>query len=99
MIANGLVIALSNGENARQTVNAGIMPFGNFNSEELLRDQQRVESKKKAELRALDAYTGEVLYDSGPNAFETWTHFSGIAVADGQVYAVDYGSTLYAFGL
>lgn len=98
-IANDVVFLLSNGENVRQTVNAGIFPFGEFNSEELLKDSQRLDYKSSARLSALDAQTGKVLFDSGPDAFETWSHFTGIAVADGQVYAVDYSSTLYCFGL
>ncbi len=98
-IANDVVFLLSNGENVRQTVNAGIFPFGEFNSEELLKDDQRVEHEESARLQALDAQTGKVLYDSGPSAFETWSHFTGIAVADGHVYAVDFSSTLYCFGL
>ena len=100
VIANDTAFVLSNGENARQSVSAGIMPFGEFNSsEELLKDTQRIEHEDNARLRALDAQTGKMLYDSGPDAFETWSHFTGIAVADGQVYAVDFSSTLYCFGL
>ena len=98
-IANDVVFVLSNGENARQSINAGIMPFGEFNSEELLKDTQRIEHEDNARLQALDAQTGKVLFDSGPDAIDTWSHFTGIAVADGQVYAVDYSSTLYCFGL
>jgi len=98
-IANDVVFVLSNGENVRQTVKAGIFPYGEFNSEELLKDSQRLEDASKARLRALDAQTGKMLWDSGPDAFDTWTHFSGIAVADGHVYAVDHSSTLYSFGL
>lgn len=98
-IANDVVFVLSNGENARQSINAGIMPFGEFNSEELLKDSQRIEHDENARLRALDAQTGKVLFDSGPDAIDTWSHFTGIAVADGQVYAVDFSSTLYCFGL
>ena len=98
-IANDVVFVLSNGENARQSINAGIMPFGEFNSEELLKDTQRIEHDDNARLRALDAQTGRVLFDSGPDAIDTWSHFTGIAVADGQVYAVDFSSTLYCFGL
>ncbi len=98
-IANDVVFALANGENVRQTVNAGIFPYGQFNSEELLRDTQRLEDASRARLRALDAQTGKTLFDSGPEAFDTWSHFTGIAVADGHVYAVDYSSTLYCFGL
>lgn len=99
VIANDVVFVLSNGENARQTINAGAFPFGDFNSEELLKDTQRIEHEDSARLRALDAQTGKVLFDSGPDAIDTWSHFTGIAVADGQVYAVDYSSTLYCFGL
>ena len=98
-IANDVAFVLSNGENARQTIKAGIMPFGEFNSEELLRDQQRIEHDDSARLLALDAQTGKMLFDSGPDAIDTWSHFTGIAVADGQVYAVDFSSTLYCFGL
>ena len=98
-IANDVVFALSNGENARQTVNAGAFPFGEFNSEELLKDEQRLQHEESAQLRALDAQSGKLLFDSGPGVMETWSHFTGIAVADGQVYAVDYSSTVYCFGL
>ncbi len=98
-IANEVVFVLSNGENARQTVNAGIFPYGEFKSEELLKDSQRIEHEVSARLRALDAQTGKILFDSGPDAMDTWSHFTGIAVADGHVYAVDYSSTLYCFGL
>ena len=98
-IANDVVFALSNGENARQTVNAGAFPWGEFNSEELLKDDQRIKHDDSARLMALDAQTGKLLFDSGPDAIDTWSHFTGIAVADGQVYAVDYSSTLYCFGL
>ena len=98
-IANDVAFVLSNGENARQSINAGIMPFGEFNSEELLKDTQRIEHEDKARLRALGRPNRKALYDSGPDAFETWSHFTGIAVADGQIYAVDFSSTLYCFGL
>ena len=99
VIANGVVFALSNGENVRQTVNAGPFDRETFKAGDLLSDNQRAENKAKAELRALDAQTGKVLYDSGPDAFETWAHFSGIAVANGQIYAVDFASNLYCFAL
>jgi outer membrane protein assembly factor BamB len=49
-------------------------------------------------LYAFDAKTGKTLYTSG-DAMTKWTHFSGLAVADGRVYAVDHDSRLYCFGL
>ena len=53
---------------------------------------------RRAVLYALDAKTGKALYQSG-DAIDTWTHFSGLALANGQVYAVDGNSQIYCFGL
>ena len=58
----------------------------------------RSRSTKPAVLYALDAKTGKELYNSG-NAMEGWVHFSGLALADGRVYAVDHDSRVYCFGL
>jgi hypothetical protein len=46
---------------------------------------------------ALDAKTGKLLYRSG-KAMKSWNHFGGLAVDQGNVYAVDHSSTLYCFG-
>ena len=46
---------------------------------------------------ALDARTGKLLYRS-ERAMKTWNHFGGLAVDDGNIYAVDHSSTLYCFG-
>jgi len=99
VVANGVVFALSNGENARQTRKAGIFSRETFQRSDLLEDTERTESDKRAQLFAFDAETGETLWRSDPDAFETWTHFSGISLADGQVCAVDFSSTVYCFGL
>ena len=93
VIANGVLFALANGENARQTVDAGIFERGAFT---LLKDDQRVESEKRAVLRALDAATGKQLWESEP--LDSWTHFSGIALAGGKVFAVDFDNKIYCFG-
>jgi outer membrane protein assembly factor BamB len=82
VVANGVVFALSNGENA---------------------DQHGAESKRflntrPAVLKALDAKTGRELFNSG-TSMTTWVHFSGLALADGRVYAVDHDSNVYCFGL
>lgn len=63
-----------------------------------LTDAQRGLNTKPAVLYALDAKTGKTLYDSG-GAISGWTHFSGLALADGRIYAVDHDSRLYCFGL
>ena len=49
-------------------------------------------------LYAFDAKTGKTLYNSS-DAMTMWTHFSGLAIADGRVYTVDHDSRLYCFGL
>ena len=69
-----------------------------YKGRKLLTDQQRSQNTHNAVLYALDAKTGKVLYQSG-DAITSWVHFSGLAVADGRVYAVDHNSTLYCFGL
>jgi outer membrane protein assembly factor BamB len=51
-----------------------------------------------AVLKALDAKTGRELYNSG-TSISGWVHFSGLAVTDGRVYAVDHESNVYCFGL
>jgi outer membrane protein assembly factor BamB len=94
-IANGVIFALSTGENTTQTTGSPIM-FGT--GQKILSDTLRSSNTHNAVLYALDAKTGEVLYQSG-DAIASWVHFSGLAIADGRVYAVDHNSTLYCFGL
>ncbi len=94
VIANGLVFALSTGENPQQTEGPTVV----YAHQKLLTDAERGENTQHAVLCALDAKTGKVLYKSG-DAIGTWVHFSGLAVADGRVYAVDHESSVYCFGL
>jgi outer membrane protein assembly factor BamB len=94
VIANGLVFALSTGENPLQTQGPAVIAP----DEKLLTDAERGLNTKRAVLCALDAQTGKVLYKS-EDTIGTWVHFSGLAVADGRVYAVDHDSWVYCFGL
>ena len=95
VIANGIVFALSTGENPMQIAQAGV----DVNEPHtLLTDAQRRLQTKNAVLYALDARTGKTLYESG-DSIPSWVHFSGLAVADGQIYAVDHESRVYCFGL
>jgi outer membrane protein assembly factor BamB len=57
----------------------------------------RLQNTRSAVLYALDAKTGEVLFESG-GLMNSWVHFSGLAIADGRVYAVDHDSWVYCFG-
>jgi outer membrane protein assembly factor BamB len=82
VIANGVLFALSTGENAVQRGG----------------EKNRFLNTHPAVLRALDAATGKELFNS-KDAIATWVHFSGLAVANGQVYVVDHDSNVYAFGL
>lgn len=61
-------------------------------------ETHRFENTRPAVLQALDAKTGKLLYSSG-DAFASWVHFSGLAVSDGKVFAVDRESNVYCFGL
>jgi outer membrane protein assembly factor BamB len=51
-----------------------------------------------AVLYALDAATGKELYNSGKTIPE-FTHFSGLAVANGRVFVTTFASNVYAFGV
>jgi outer membrane protein assembly factor BamB len=96
VLANGVLFALSTGENPLQV--SGERAKVIYSGQKLLTDQERAANTHNAELYALDAKTGKLLYRSG-EAMATWVHFSGLAVAGGQVYAVDHDSNLYCFGL
>ncbi len=82
IIANGVLFALATGENPVQRGG----------------EAQRFKNTQPAVLRALDAYTGKELFNSG-STFSTWVHFSGLAISNGQVFAVDHDSNVYCFGL
>jgi outer membrane protein assembly factor BamB len=94
VVANGVVFALSTGENARQTEESGVI----HPRMTLLTDEQRKRNTDHSVLYALDAKTGKTLYQSG-NAMPGWVHFSGLAVVEGSLYAVDHDSQIYCFGL
>ncbi len=89
VVANGVVFALSSGEFVRQA---------NENQGGLFSSQQRAERSVHATLYALDAETGKELYSSG-ESITSFTHFAGMAVANGRVYFGTYDNTLYSFGV
>ncbi len=93
-IAGGVVFALSTGENTQQNAGSTLI----MGHHKMLTDKQRSDNTHRAVLYAFDAQTGKMLYQSG-NDIETWTHFTGLAIAGGHVYAVDHNSNLYCFGL
>jgi outer membrane protein assembly factor BamB len=89
VVVNGMVFALSNGENTNQLDSSG----------KILNSQQRASKPAgNAVLYALDATTGKELYSSG-NAIPEFTHFSGLGVANGRVFVTTWASNVYAFGV
>jgi outer membrane protein assembly factor BamB len=99
-VINGVLFALATGENPRQQHNQGLLHYKNAEEwkKNLLTTQERGMGTQPAVLYALDAKTGKLLYQSG-NAMKSWVHFSGLAIADGRIYAVDHDSRIYSFGL
>ncbi len=89
VVANGVVFSISSGEFTRQVKENG----------QLYTAQERIEkSTGNATLYAFDAATGKELFSS-EKIMPSFTHFGGLAVSDGRVYATTHDSTLYAFGV
>ena len=100
VVNNGVLYALSTGENSQQVHDEGLLHFDSVDAwkKNLLTTEQRAAGTRPAVLYALDAKTGKLLFQSG-DALKSWTHFSGLAVSDGRVFAVDHSSRVYCFGL
>lgn len=88
VIANGVVFALSSGEDVQQVGGAG-------NS---LGAPERVAASGKAVLYAFDAETGKELFNSG-DTLSSFTHFGGLAVSNGRIFVTTWDGFVYAFGL
>ena len=89
VIANGVVFSYGNGENTRQAyADRGLADFSPL----------RIKASGHAVLYALDGETGKELYSSG-DQIASFTHFSGLSVANGRVYIATFDSVLYCFGL
>ncbi|MDQ2898895.1 MAG: pyrrolo-quinoline quinone [Acidobacteriota bacterium] len=89
VIANGVVFAYGNGENTRQAyADRGLADFSPL----------RIKASGHAVLYALDGETGKELYSSG-DQIKSFSHFSGLSVANGRVYLGTFDGILYCFGL
>lgn len=88
VVANGVVYALSSGEDVAQVDGAG-------NS---LGTAERVAGSGKAVLFALDAATGKELFTSG-DTLTSFTHFGGLAISNGRIFVTTWDGNVYAFGL
>jgi outer membrane protein assembly factor BamB len=89
VVANGIVFAVSTGDQVEQADADG----------KLYTVADRVRLKTgNAVLYAFDAETGKELYNSG-DSMKQFTHFSGLAIADGRLFCTTYDGVIYAFGL
>jgi outer membrane protein assembly factor BamB len=88
IIANGVIFALSSGEDVRQADAAG----NGMNTAERLRGSTH------AVLYALNSDNGKELFSSG-DTMASFTHFGGIALSNGRVFVTTYDGFVYAFGL
>lgn len=105
VVANGIVYAISTGENTLQRHadpryleifqkpgEPPPSPVGNLTAAE------RGQHTSRTTLYAFDAETGEELFSS-KDTIDDWTHLSSITVVDGSVYVTTRQSFVYAFGL
>jgi outer membrane protein assembly factor BamB len=88
IIANGVLFALSSGEDVQQVDDAG-------NS---MNTKERLGGSTHAVLYAFDAESGKELFSSG-DAISSFTHFGGIALSNGRIFVSTYDGIVYAFGL
>jgi len=89
VVANGVVFALSSGENVRQLDANGKL----FSSKD-----RATTPRGSAILYAFDAETGKELFSSR-DTMKAFTHFSGLGIAGGRVYASTFDNNLYAFAV
>jgi outer membrane protein assembly factor BamB/mono/diheme cytochrome c family protein len=89
VIAGGVLFVLGTGENTQQVKSGDIS--------QILTGRESLNSAH-AILHALNAATGKELWSSG-DTISGWTHFSGIAAADGKVFVTTHDGAVYAFGL
>jgi outer membrane protein assembly factor BamB len=88
-IAGGIAFVVGTGENPQQVQNGDIS--------KLLHNREDLNTGH-AVLYALDARTGRQLWSSG-STMTGWTHFSGLAVGDGKVFATTHDGSVYAFAV
>jgi putative pyrroloquinoline-quinone-binding quinoprotein len=90
VIANGVVFAYGNGEDATQATADIGLAYNNA--------ANRIAHSGHATLYALDAKTGDELWSSG-DQITSFSHFSSMAVANGRVYLGTFDGTLYCFAV
>ena len=87
VIVNGVVFAIASGEYLRQVDDNGRLVDSKYRGERKVHD---------AVLYAFDAKTGKEIWNSG-KTITGFTHFGGLAVANGRVYMTSFDGNVYAF--
>ncbi len=100
IVANGVLFVYGSGEDTTQVLpeRAYDHPAGPQLGGAVSNGAPRRLDGRKAALFALDALTGEELWNSG-NEITTWNHYSGLTVANGRVFLSTFDGTIYAFGV
>jgi hypothetical protein len=88
IVANGVLFALSSGEDVQQA------DVGGYSKN----TKERLQGSGHAILYAFDSETGKELFSSG-DAVASFTHFGGIALSNGRIFVSTYDGLVYAFGL
>jgi outer membrane protein assembly factor BamB len=100
IVANGVLFVYGSGEDTTQVLpeRAYDHPAGPQLGGAVSNGAPRRLDGRKAAIFALDALTGEELWNSG-NEITTWNHYSGLTVANGRVFLSTFDGTIYAFGV
>ncbi len=89
IIANDMVFGYGSGEETKQSFPDVGLQFAS---------KIRASKSGHATIYVMDAQTGKELWSSG-DQITSFTHFSGITVANGRVYLGTYDGTLWCFGV
>lgn len=89
VVVKDVLFALSDGDNIDQNDAQGRLLQSAFRASH---------PQGHSVLYAMDASTGKVLYSSG-TTIPGFSHFSGIAVANGTVFVITWDNTVYAFSV
>ena len=100
IVANGVLFVYGSGEDTTQ-----VLPERSFDDPRgpqlggaVSNGAPRRLEGRKAVLYALDALTGEELWNSG-NEITTWNHYSGLTIANGRAFITTFDGMIYAFGV
>ena len=101
IVANGIVFTYASGEDATQ-----VFPDRAFDDPQGPQlggavsnaGVRRIPGSRHATVYALDALTGRELWNSG-NEITSWSHYSGLTVANGRAFITTFDGTIYAFGI